>query len=76
MKGRLMVLLTVSDVVPRPLVVLEEGVPFDFVDPVAAESHLPWDRERGGMSVTYCQHTHTHTRKKKRVQPLKQRRDS
>lgn len=40
-KAALQSRLTVSDVVPRPLVVLEERVSLDFVDAVAAKSHLP-----------------------------------
>lgn len=40
-KAALQSRLTVSDVVPRPLVILEERVSLDFVDAIAAKSHLP-----------------------------------
>ena len=36
--------LTLSDVVPRPLVVPEEGMPLDFVHAVSAQSHLSAER--------------------------------
>lgn len=33
--------LTVSDVLPRPLVVLEEGMSLDFIHAITAESNFP-----------------------------------
>ncbi len=42
----LVTILTVSDGVKGPLVILEERVSLDFLHTVSAQSHLPQNKER------------------------------
>ena len=45
--------LTLPDVVPGPLVVLEEGVPLDLVHAVASQSHLSEETPQPAHSRQY-----------------------
>ena len=54
--------LTLSDVVPRPLVVLEEGMPLDLVHAVPAQAHLSVERDAHGLMRHFPCSWNIHTR--------------
>lgn len=53
-------MLTFSDVVERPLVVFEEGVPFDFLHAVSAQPHLPQKKTPLGRDDGFAPGQKTH----------------